>query len=1212
MSWQYTHRVVPLIATVVILVSLAAYAWRRRTIPGAVWLTLLMLATAEWSLASALRLLSVEQATKEIWVRIQAVGVAFTPVLWLFFVIRYLGLGRRSGRTWALLCIEPVAMVALAFTNDLHSLVWREARLIRVYDELLVWKANYGPAFWVHVAYSCAIVLFGVWGLARATLLSHGARRRQIGVLLVATLAPLVGGALALIDPGLFPMELTPMGLALTVIAIVIGILSFRLLDMVPVAYNAVIESMVDGVIVVDKKGRVLDLNPAASKIVGLEMAQAVGKPIVKVLPGCAALSECNDKVMAQVEVSLPPPTDATEEERCYDLRISPLQDWHGRPLGRLIVLRDITERRRAEDALRDQRRLFQQLVAVARATAEQPALEDTLRNALTVVVELTAAEYGSLFLLDEQGKVTRSLSVCGDALLASRREAVARVMDGGLAGWVVHHRRAATIKDTLQDERWLELPGHVVIVRSALAVPIATGDALVGVLTLTHTSPGHFDDSHLRLMQAAADQISLALRNAQIFDAQRRMAHRQEILYRVLRAVSEKRDPDAVVQVAAASIANLAGWPSVDVAMLEPESQMWVVQAAEGKLNAGVGMRMPIGRGVIGRAIRTGQTQLVPDVHADPDYIRGHPDERSELAVPLRRGERVLGVLNLADDHPAAFDQDDVRLAELLADAIALAIDNALLYAETRRHASDLDILYIVTRMAGQSLALDQVLNHTLSSVLISFGFDAGAVVLSNHPEGSLQMAAEHGLPSMLVEQLRVSMEGTLCEYVYGKCEPTIIQDMRTPPPDVPVAAAKEMARWGLHSCASVPLLHRDRSLGVLMLFSHHPRALRENERSLLEAIGRQVATAVDNARLFQAMVNERQRLLTLIESSRDGIVFINTEGQIMLINAPAKEMLRLVGSPEEWTSRSVYKLLHTLRRRLPEAARIIRGEIKRIATGDTQPGEGEIAVASRVVHWLNLPVTTDGTTVGRLLVLRDVTEERLLEKMRQDLTHTMVHDLRNPLASVSTALQLLEGQLTDDKASIRLRLIEIARKSLQKMVNLVDSILEVSRLESGRMPLDLQPTSMAELVRQVLQLQMPLAIAKGIRLYSRVGDDLPLVWADPGLIDRTLQNLIGNAIKFTPAGGEVVVAAWHEDTPEPSLSISVTDSGPGIAPELQYRLFQKFVVGEKSKGGSGLGLAFCKLAVKAHGGHIWVESKPGQGATFTFTLPTVGESRR
>ncbi len=1039
------------------------------------------------------------------------------------------------------------------------------------------------------------------------------------GIALIGVPAPghlhsgeLLTGALLLptgnVQGAAYTLEQTIIILALIAIAAVTAILALRLRNMLPVAYKAVIESMADGVIVVDKDDHILDMNPAAQSIVGVTTSEAVGKPVTQLLPNCTALAERDIETTAQFEVSLPS-TQAPEEQRYYDLRISPLHDWRNRPSGRLIVLHDITERRRAEDALRDQQRLFKQLVAVARATAEQPTLEDTLRNALTVVVELTAAEFGSLFLLNEQGEVIRSISVCGNALLASRREAVARVMDGGLAGWVARHRRVAAIPDTQQDDRWLKLPGAVATVRSALAVPIATGEALVGVLTLTHTSPGHFDESHQRLMEAAADQISLALRNAQMFDAQLRMAHRQEILYRVLRAVSEKRDPDAVVQVAAATIANLAGWPNVGIALIDHEHNEWVLRATQGRLSSEIGLRMPIERGVIGRAIRTAQTQSVPDVRSDPDYIVGHPDERSELAVPLRRGERVLGVLNLSDDRPAAFDRDDTRLAELLADAIALAVDNALLYAETCRHAADLDILYIVTRMAGQSLALDQVLKHTLSSVLISFGFDAGVVGLLD-PSG-IKMAAEHGLSPTLADRLRESMENILCE-LYSKHEPTIIPDLHAPPPGITATAAEEMARWGLRSCASVPLLHRDRSLGVLVLFSHQSRTLRDNERQLLEAIGRQVATAVDNARLFQAVANERQRLLTLIESSRDGIVFINLEGQIRLINAPAKEMLRLVGSTTDWVSQPVRKLLYVLRHRLPEAARVMRREIKRIVVGDEQPGEGEVVVASRVIHWLNLPVTANGTTLGRLLVLRDVTEERLLEKMRQDLTHTMVHDLRNPLASVSTALQLLEAQVPQGQDSIQRRLIEIANKSLQRMVNLVDSILEVSRLESGRVPLNLQMVYMEDLVTQVLQLQMPLAIAKEIHLQSKVETGLPQVLADPGLIERALQNLTDNAIKFTPPGGEVVVTVSRTETPEPHLRVSVTDSGPGISPELQCRLFQKFVVGEKSKGGSGLGLAFCKLAVEAHGGRIWVKSKPGQGATFTFTLPITSEYQR
>jgi signal transduction histidine kinase len=210
------------------------------------------------------------------------------------------------------------------------------------------------------------------------------------------------------------------------------------------------------------------------------------------------------------------------------------------------------------------------------------------------------------------------------------------------------------------------------------------------------------------------------------------------------------------------------------------------------------------------------------------------------------------------------------------------------------------------------------------------------------------------------------------------------------------------------------------------------------------------------------------------------------------------------------------------------------------------------------------------------------------------------MVHDLRNPLTVIQSALELLEVD-----ADSQPQVLPIMRQGLQRMLNLVTSILDVNRLESGQMPLEREPTLLPGFVDEVLAVQKVLADERSVRLHNDLNGALPPVTIDTELIGRVLQNLIGNAIKFTPAGGEVHVSA-HRDTGDTRrVVVSVSDTGPGLPAEVQARLFQKFVRGSGPGRGSGLGLAFCRLAVEAHGGRIWADSAPGQGAAFNFTLP-------
>ncbi len=564
------------------------------------------------------------------------------------------------------------------------------------------------------------------------------------------------------------------------------------------------------------------------------------------------------------------------------------VKDEAGQPRYWQGVMLDITDRKRAEEELRTQKQLLENLVAVARATAECPTLKETLQNALNVTATLTGAAYGDLILLDENGAVTHSLLFYGDMSPKHQQDIITHVMDKGLAGWVARHRQAALIQDTLEDDRWLILP-DVPAARSALSVPILSGATLVGVLTLFHPQPHHFDTGHLHLLQAAADQMALAMRNAQIFEAQTRQALRQTTLYQVLSAISGPFAPEAMARGAVEAIVRFTGWPHVSIAMLEEDQQHWAIRAASGPLSPPPGLLHPLDRGIIGRAFRTGQKQIVPEVKADADYMPAHPQVCSELVIPLRRGEQILGVLNLESDRPAAFDTEDILLAESLADAIALALENS---------------------------------------------------------------------------------------------------------------------------------------------------------------------------RLFQATLNERSRLQAIIESSRDGIILFGKDSRILVINTSALQLLGLPYRPQDWMGRSLVEALYRLRHYAPTAMRGALAEMRRVQRGDEPPGEGEYAVPPRIIYWLNLPVLTHDTSVGRLLVLRDVTAERALEQWREDMTHTLVHDMRNPLGTIFTALEILSEDLP--LAPAHHQALHIARRSTQKLLGLVNSILDVNRLESGQLLLECSPVQL------------------------------------------------------------------------------------------------------------------------------------------------------
>jgi PAS domain S-box-containing protein len=244
-------------------------------------------------------------------------------------------------------------------------------------------------------------------------------------------------------------------------------------------------------------------------------------------------------------------------------------------------------------------------------------------------------------------------------------------------------------------------------------------------------------------------------------------------------------------------------------------------------------------------------------------------------------------------------------------------------------------------------------------------------------------------------------------------------------------------------------------------------------------------------------------------------------------------------------------------------------------------------------------------GQVAGRLVVLQDVTERREVERLREDLVNTLVHDLRNPLTVVRASTDLLS---IDESVGQRVHeLIEPARLATRRLLDLVSRLLEVHTLQSGRLPLERSRVEMGALIGEAIEMQAPLARGKDQRLLVDVESGLPPLFVDRELVGRVLQNLIGNAIKFT-GPGEIRIAA--RAIPGPALQVSVHDDGPGIPPDIQARLFREFARGKQSGRGTGLGLAFCHSAITAHGGSIVADGDPGRGTTLAFRLPTTPPS--
>ncbi len=347
---------------------------------------------------------------------------------------------------------------------------------------------------------------------------------------------------------------------------------------------------------------------------------------------------------------------------------------------------------------------------------------------------------------------------------------------------------------------------------------------------------------------------------------------------------------------------------------------------------------------------------------------------------------------------------------------------------------------------------------------------------------------------------------------------------------------------------------------------------------------------TVTFDARL-STLEAERARLAAILNQMTDGVLIVEASGAIELCN-PAAE--KLFGSGAPLTGRSVIVALR--HHQLVETWR------KCQQSGETQHESVELPTTRKFLQLIAIP---DRQTGGALLVVQDLTRLRRLETVRRDFISNVSHELRTPLASLKALTETLQDGALDDPPAAR-RFLNRMQTEVDALTQMAAELLELSRIESGQVPLELKPVAATQLLHSAAERMRTQGERAGLELHVECNPELPQVQADASRLEQVLVNLIHNAIKFTPPGGEVRLFARQEAR---FIRFSVSDTGSGIDPDDLPRIFERFYKADRarSRGGSGtgLGLSIARHIVEAHGGKIWVESEIERGSTFYFTIP-------
>jgi signal transduction histidine kinase/transcriptional regulator with GAF, ATPase, and Fis domain len=788
---------------------------------------------------------------------------------------------------------------------------------------------------------------------------------------------------------------------------------------------------------------------------------------------------------------------------------------------------------------------------------------------------------------------------------------------EASLLGHLLQTRLPLLINQNLTDiARQLGLRPPDPHVRSWLGVPLTVGSRQLGGIVVTtgeQQSPLESDD--LRLMNIVAASASVAIANARLLEQLSSRAGQLATLNQALSQLTRTLSPAEVNRIIAGAAPAISGASGVAIYLANEEARGAVRLAYSSGLSSAFESDPP--EPIL--SYPAGEPVYIDDATSDPRAIPyrtliNREGKRAWAELPLQAGDQGMGALVLYYDRPQEFTGDQAGVLRAFASQSAQAVQNARRYTRTdralERRADQMYALATLGRQLTATTNVQEIGTQVLRRATELTGAQAGFLAISDHND--LKIIDQTGYPASVLldaELVRSTLSAVALQTNQAIRKDDVKAEGTRPPPVLITSRAQ----------LSVPILRSGKPLGIITLESDQSAAFSEEDSYFVTQLASQATMALDNTRLFQGINDALERLQVILNTMTEAIILIEKNGRVALANP----RVRLFGlEPDQLTGRDLEGLLKkpdlhlASRMGFPSEDRLRKlvhdlslpgvwasQPVESYSVNSTESSPTYIRREIILVGDRNLPL-------GMLLVFHDETRQRELMQAREDLSSMIVHDLRSPLTAVTTGLKLLEDVVpADDKLYPLVQTAtETGQRAIRKILSRVDSLLDISRLESGSISLDTEPTELATLADSVCAELSPLAHDLEVKLNSHLDDTLPLVLIDADKVERLLQNLVDNALKFTPYGSSVSISALP--LADGFLQINIVDQGPGIPDEYKAILFDRFVQIKGRQGarrGSGLGLTFCKLVVEAHGGRIWIENNPDGGSIFAFTLPVL-----
>jgi PAS domain S-box-containing protein len=847
------------------------------------------------------------------------------------------------------------------------------------------------------------------------------------------------------------------------------------------------------------------------------------------------------------------------------------------------------------EEALRrNEEQLAQQtaLLQAAHVLSSELDLPVVLQRLADQLAQLLDADAADCYLLDRERGVFRCVAVHGfdRSLLGFEFP-----MGQGLAGAAV--REGRPLIESAYDEIAAPVPHPAYDgFTDVTTAPMFWSDEVRGVLGVGRREGRRFGEPDTEILDAFAGLASLALRNAEMFTQSAQQARIQRGFYRIASVLGQSLSRPATLEAIAQAAAEALGGSSA--AVLVPSS---------GRLEAAGTYELPpdLGRifehraaeqhGPLFRAATEGRILVSSSISDDdrllPDLRAAAAASRylSLISVPVdapRDAGRGLVLIFFAEER--SFSDDDLELARHLADATSGALERSELFEAERGARALAQQLTRTGRLLTSELDPAAVLDEVVQQAPALVNAEAGAFRLLDGDELVVTAADGEGAEAALGS--RSPAGGWLSGDALQSGAPVALAEAG----DDERFRGLDPMLAGHTAFLGVPVAGAEgETLGVLAVYASVAREWREEEIEALLAVAASTSAALSNAELYQRVALERERSVAILANIAEGIVAVDREGNVVLWNSAAETITGVPASIA--TGRAP---VDVLQRSLE-------------SPDDRAPGERLVPIMrGREEVWLSVTeaVMRDplGAVAGRIFAFRDISSDRLVEQVKSDFVSTVSHELRTPLTSIyGFAETLLRQDVMFGEEERQTFLRYIASES-QRLTSIVDTLLNVARLDTGDLQVNLAETDVRDVVGQVLDTVSATEV-NDHRFVVELPDQPLAARADPEKLRQVCSILVENALRYSPDGGTVTVgAARRQDTVE----VSVADEGIGIPQSDQEQIFRKFYRGSDAElragaGGTGLGLFIARGLVTAMGGRIWVSSREGEGSRFSFELP-------